>query len=678
MNISKFIFFYIILFIPFSLLASNYYVDPSSTSIIKNGTISNPWISISQVNGGTTNLMPGDSVLFKKNQYYFGRLNINKSGVINNPIVYTTYGEGNSPVLSYSTSNVITIYNKQYIIIDGFNIIDSTMDPNDHSISSKISYGIVVDNSPNITIRNCEISLVGIGIEITKGSNNTLVQNNFIHNLRMIRNTPITINPDDDYGASTMVIGSTGNKILHNRLEDAWAYSYDYVFDGGAIDFFGTDMSNNEIMFNTIKNCNDLLEIGSDRGGVANNILVAYNQVMNTGRFGVFHNMYNNWSLQINNIQYFNNVFVELKKQFTKPNIMMWASGVDQIGLAILKNNIFWLSSGIDFANNRYNNGVIQHENNIYRISNGILGYTLNTNGSELYSKNLNIFRDTIGDPSDWNYNLLPGSIAINFGKDVGLKKDFVGNQISNLPDAGILEYLGTSPVPLKAVANFLPINCFGGFATLTIDATGGKPPYAGIGTFQVKSGFYNYIITDEMGSADTISLFLPEPPKLNINIIYDTIRIYGTATTSIVNVTGGVPSYTYNLNGGDYQRSNKFTSVFSGDNIFNVKDSNGCIGTLNTTIVDIPIPTYFSNVLLAHVYPNPSASKFTLYTSVTNGQIYPTTIKIFDAISGAMVYSLKSNTSRKEIFGANFPPANYILQIDIGGKYQLIPLFKF
>ena len=387
--------------------------------------------------------------------------------------------------------------------------------------------------------------------------------------------------------------------------------------------------------------------------------------------------MYNNWSLQISNIQYYNNVFIEQKKQFTKPNIMIWASGLDQIGLVVLKNNIFWLSSGIDFANNRYNNGIIQHENNIYRISNGILGYTLNTNGSEVFSNNLNIFRDTIGDPIEWNYNLLPGSVAINFGKDVGLNKDFAGNQIINVPDAGILEYLGSPFVSLKATAHFLPINCYGGITNVSIDATGGKQPYAGIGIFQVKSGFHNFIITDDLGNADTISLFFSEPPKLNINITYDTIRIYGTTTTSIINVTGGVPSYTYNLNGGNYQRSNKFTNVLSGDNIFNVKDSNGCIGTLNATIVDIPIPAHFSNVLLAHVYPNPSSSKFTLYTSVLNGQIYPTTIKIYNAVSGSMVYVSKSNTSRKEIFGADFPPAHYILQIDFAGKSQLIPLLK-
>ena len=669
---------FLILLLPSSLIASNYFVDPSSISTIKNGSFSNPWTSIAQVNTGTLNIQPGDSIFFKKNQSYFGRLNVNNSGTITNPIVYTTYGQGQPPIFTYSTSNVITMYNKQYVVIDGFTIIDSTMDLNDHSILAKISYGIVVDNSPNNIIRNCEITLVGIGIEITKGSNNTLVENNYIHNLRMVRNTPITINSDDDFGASTMVISSTKNKIIGNRLEEAWAYSYDYVFDGGAIDFFGTDMSDNIIMFNSIKDCNDLLEIGSDRGGIANNILVAYNKIINCGRFGVFHNMYNNWSLQINNIQYYNNVFVELKKQFTKPNIMVWASGIDQSNLAVLKNNIFWLSSGIDFANNRYDNGVLQHENNIYRISNGLLGITLNKNGTEYSSKNLNIFTDTIGDPYNWNYNLRPESIAINFGTNVGLDKDFARNDIIDLPDAGILEYLGIPSTTLKATSYFLPITCFGGVTNVTINAIGGKPPYIGTGVFPINAGFHSFAIADQGGNYDTVSLFISEPSKLNINIQYDTIKVYGSKTTATIIASGGIPSYTYNLNSGIYQSSNIFKNILAGDNIFNVKDSNGCISTLNTTIVYLPLSIYPNNLILAHIYPNPSISQFTLYTDKIYRQIFPTTIKIYNTTSGALIYTIKSNTNKTETFGANFPPANYILQIEIEGKSQLIQFLKF
>ena len=109
------------------------------------------------------------------------------------------------------------------------------MDANNHSITAKISYGIIIDVSPNCQIRNCDITLVGIGIEVNNGSNNTTISGNHIYNLRIVRNT---VGGNDDYGANAMVIGSSENNIINNRFEECWANSYDFLFDGGAVEFF--------------------------------------------------------------------------------------------------------------------------------------------------------------------------------------------------------------------------------------------------------------------------------------------------------------------------------------------------------------------------------------------------------------------------------------------------------
>ena len=107
------------------VLAKNYYVDPSSTLSIANGSFTNPWKTIPQLNAGTTNLMPGDSVMFKKGQVFSGRIIVNSSGSALQPIVYTAYGIGVMPELTYTGSDIITITNKQYIVIDGLKITTS-------------------------------------------------------------------------------------------------------------------------------------------------------------------------------------------------------------------------------------------------------------------------------------------------------------------------------------------------------------------------------------------------------------------------------------------------------------------------------------------------------------------------------------------------------------------------
>ena len=110
------IFFTVLLQIP-AARATNYYVDPSSTSTIANGSLLNPWKTISQMNAGTTMLNPGDSVLFRKGQTYSGRLLIQRSGIAGKPIVYSSYGAGALPELNNSISDIISISNKQYIVI---------------------------------------------------------------------------------------------------------------------------------------------------------------------------------------------------------------------------------------------------------------------------------------------------------------------------------------------------------------------------------------------------------------------------------------------------------------------------------------------------------------------------------------------------------------------------------
>ena len=568
--------------------ATNYYVDPSSTSTTANGSILTPWKTIAQVNSGTTALNPGDTVFFKRGQTYSGRLTISRSGNSTSPIVYTNYGTGNLPEFNNAVSDIINLSGRQYVVIDGIKIIDNSISTTDHTVQAKISYAINVDNSPNCSIKNCDISLVGVGISVTTGSDNTTITGNYMHNMRMVRNTPTSVNPDDDYGANPMVIGSSNNTISNNRFEECWALSYDYGYDGGAVELFGTTMNNNKVMYNTAINCNGFMEIGSSSNGVALNNIIAYNKIINCGIVGVYQNG-SSFTVTVNNLQYYNNTFIETVKQYSQSGTMFWMAGAGSAGMVVVKNNIFWLSSGVNFASSKFNSGQMVHTNNIYRMSTGTLGITLNSN--ELLSTNASHFVSTSGDPSLWNYNLLSTSPAINFGSNVGLTKDFAGNAIVGNPDAGMLES-GSSTVistvnPLVASATSGSIACNGGSTTVTVSAVGGTSPYVGTGNFTVVAGSYNYIVSDSKGLKDTVSIVVAEPTVLASTATAGTIAAFGGSTSITASASGGTSPYSFNLNNGAYQTSNVFSNVLAGSYTINAKDSKGCLVSKSLTITE-------------------------------------------------------------------------------------------
>ena len=561
------------------VFATKYYVDPSSTSSTANGSFASPWKTIAQVNSGSSILLPGDTVLFKRGQTYVGKLNIAKSGTLSNPIVYTNYGTGDLPEFTNTVSGVITLYGKQYVVFDGIKITDKTISPTDHSVQAKISYAIIVDNSPNCTIKNSDISLVGVAIEITGGSNNTLVTGNYFHNLRMVRNT---VGGDDDYGANPMVVGSSNNTITNNRFEECWGTSYDYGFDGGAVEFFGSTMNDNKIMYNTAINCNGFIEIGSSTNGSASNNIIAYNKVINCGILGVYQNGAT-FSVTVNNLQYYNNTVVETVKQYAKPSVLFWMAGTGNPGMVVVKNNIFWLSSGVNVASSKFNTGQMIHTNNIYRMTSGSLGIT--PNATELQSSTANLFTNISGSPDQWNYSLNATSPAINFGTAVGINKDFIGNQISGNPDAGILEYASSIPMALTVSASKGTIACNGGKTDVVISATGGTSPYTGTGTFNVGAGNYKYMVSDAKGMKDSISVIVTQPTALSIVPTAGSISTNGGSTSITVAGIGGVWPYTFNINNGVYQSSNLFSNIQAGTHTVGVKDNNGCIATQSVSI---------------------------------------------------------------------------------------------
>jgi len=82
---------------------TTYYVSNTDGNDSNNGTSpSTPWKTISKVN--TTSLSPGDSVLFKRGDTFYGTIIPHNSGTSGNPITYSSYGSGEKPIITGFTT----------------------------------------------------------------------------------------------------------------------------------------------------------------------------------------------------------------------------------------------------------------------------------------------------------------------------------------------------------------------------------------------------------------------------------------------------------------------------------------------------------------------------------------------------------------------------------------------
>jgi hypothetical protein len=92
------IFFYVCSFS--NCYAITYYLSNSGDN--KNNGLSPvyPWKTIQKLNSVLADLKPGDMVLFERNGYFTGQINLSVSGSEANPIIFGAYGEGNYPIIS--------------------------------------------------------------------------------------------------------------------------------------------------------------------------------------------------------------------------------------------------------------------------------------------------------------------------------------------------------------------------------------------------------------------------------------------------------------------------------------------------------------------------------------------------------------------------------------------------
>lgn len=391
-----------------------FYLDSVSGSDSNSGTsIDEPWQTLAPLH--LTNLLPGSIVNFKRGSHWEGGLAIYDSGVQDKPILFTAYGDGDRPTFSNPGNGTewtsgIMIY-ADWIKLEGLKV---------HDVHDAGVY--IADGSDYNSVSDVEVTDAGIGISVLGRHN--IVTRNYLHDLKMINNTPG--GTEDDYGAVGIWLGNSYNEISYNRIVNCIAPSYDFGTDGGAIEWYGF-ADGNFVHHNWASGNKGFLEVGV---GSAKDNVVAYNLSVNNGRFSIIH-LDGSFQSDVRNFRFENNTIVEA--MHNEPGWVIFGFGGDpRLDTFILQNNIVY-ADNFQAISNKSN---FTHSHNLFFLNNvPELGFPLDP--SEIQSDPLFV------DLANENYRLKQGSPAIDRGLELGHTLDFENQPVfwGQAPDLGAYEY---------------------------------------------------------------------------------------------------------------------------------------------------------------------------------------------------------------------------------------------
>jgi hypothetical protein len=411
-------------FISKTACATTYYVDSANGSNNFDGkTTTTAWQNVAAVNART--FASGDKILFSRGRsfVYNSPLRLKGSGVI-----IDSFGSGSLPQLQNTSTNmsgcVVDLSASSSSTVQNL-VITNT------SGSVRVA-GVCLAGTGN-QVLNLDISKVGIGVAMT-GSGHR-VDNNYIHDLQMVVNTP---GGNDDYGAMGVKLAHAYNvQIAHNRFERLKASSYDFGYDGTAIEFYNGS-SNVEFFGNQGKDLSAMTEMGgSSTSEYISNVSFHHNVILNADNLAWIHIAGGNTSfgIQIANIKLENNTFVNTTYNYAG-NIIGFAKP-PAANTVFIRNNIFDIHNPVGTL--VYQAGATIHDGNLYNLTGtNSIGYSLSTREKK---GNPSFVNSTAGD-----FHINSMSPAIDSGLSIGYVLDKDGNNIwwGKGPDAGAHEYYGS------------------------------------------------------------------------------------------------------------------------------------------------------------------------------------------------------------------------------------------
>lgn len=144
-----------------------------------------------------------------------------------------------------------------------------------------------------------------------------------------------------------------------------------------------------------------------------------------------------------------------------------------------------------------------------------------------------------------------------------------------------------------------IDISCFGAMdGSITVNPVGGAGGYTylwGNGETSamienLAAGTYSVTVTDENGCTAVADADIIEPAELTLTLDVQDVICHGEATGVIsVNAEGGTPPFEYSVDGIDFQTSPDLSGLTAGTYQAMVRDSRGCIFSLEAVITQPP-----------------------------------------------------------------------------------------
>ena len=224
---------------------------------------------------------------------------------------------------------------------------------------------------------------------------------------------------------------------------------------------------------------------------------------------------------------------------------------------------------------------------------------------------------------------------------------------------------LSQPAVLVAALTSRADAGCAGTDGSFTVGVSGGTLPYqfslnnapfvSGNGTFQnLAPGTYNLRIKDNNGCAVSLPAVVisqPLPLTASVSGIRDVSCASGNDGGFTINVSGGVPPYTYTVKNNPASVSGVFTMKTAGLYEVTVRDSQGCTFVLPAFEIKEPKPLS-STVIKTDVTCNGKDGNFSIsivggtapYLASVNGGAYLSDVFYKDLPAGKYDYSVKDS----------------------------------
>ncbi|MEV0195258.1 hypothetical protein [Nonomuraea sp. NPDC050691] len=240
---------------PAPAAATVYYLDSAAGNDAAAGTsAATAWKTLAKASAAS--LAPGSKLLLKRGGSWSGQLEIKSSGTAAAPIVVDAYGTGAAPIVMGD--------DEACVALTGSNIEVYNLQVGVSRDQGRCSWaGIKVSGDDNVVEKNL-ITGAAAGVYIETSARYTAVTNNdFVDNNHMSKLTPKEEHANDDSGAFAVLVQGDDSNIGWNTISGSVAFSYDYVFDGAAVEIFMG--SRNRVHHNLAVDNDTFTELGTSR-----------------------------------------------------------------------------------------------------------------------------------------------------------------------------------------------------------------------------------------------------------------------------------------------------------------------------------------------------------------------------------------------------------------------------